>query len=476
MKNKKLKASYIKLWIQRIMLLSFLLLGISMIIICIINMMSSNDSSSLSKHGGNTIFVNANDDTMTNRDDATTMTRVQIGFGTAALGDQVHETILTALRSGFRIFDTAEADYWYDQQGVGTALQEYFTALHNNGESLRNDEHEQQRQQRIMMVGDDENRQQQGTERNCRNVDDDSDGSCHAATSSSTDTDTDSHDDASSSAATSSYPTLSKGSLSAICEKENVLISTKIGPWDLISEERIRTNAANSRSILVGFCDTTEYKYPLDVYYIHAPKCWNGWHHRCTNVGNTLSLRQVWIAMEKIVAVDHNAQRIGLSNISPYELLDIIHFVQERQNQKRTDDDSNIPRMPDAVQAYSDPIYPNHELRHICQQYHIEFVSYSTLGTQHVMKDGQQNPVLYNPIILELAKQYQRSTAEIVLSWALQHHMSIIPRSTNPHHIQQLSRLLIYNNHKTTNENIGFLHPDDFEKVNTLSKEKVTTS
>ena len=57
---------------------------------------------------------------------------------------------------------------------------------------------------------------------------------------------------------------------------------------------------------------------------------------------------------------------------------------------------------------------------------------------------GGGNPVLGNQVVRDLATFYGRSTAEVVLSWALQSDppMSIIPRSSNEKHIQQLSTLI----------------------------------
>lgn len=46
----------------------------------------------------------------------------RVGFGTAALGDQTADIVLTALRAGFRKLDTAQAPEWYREELVGLAL------------------------------------------------------------------------------------------------------------------------------------------------------------------------------------------------------------------------------------------------------------------------------------------------------------------------------------------------------------------
>jgi diketogulonate reductase-like aldo/keto reductase len=141
-------------------------------------------------------------------------TNTTVGFGTAALGGNCYNVVLMALEAGFRRFDTAEADWWYDQKTTGKALQDYFMTSEEDcaGET-------------------------------CRRT----------------------------------------------CKSEDLQISTKIPPWSLTSASDIRQNAANSRRELVGFCeDEVLYDengeladtraFPLDIYYIHAPKCWDGWY------------------------------------------------------------------------------------------------------------------------------------------------------------------------------------------------------
>jgi diketogulonate reductase-like aldo/keto reductase len=126
------------------------------------------------------------------------------------LGGNTYSVVQLALENGFRKFDTAEADWWYNQAEVGRSLQDYFYSTTTNDNDRVND---------------------------CTSLQ----------------------------------------------------ISTKIPPWSLTSAADIRNHAANSRKELVGFCDVVHQKqnqgqrtdhsievFPLDVYYIHAPRCWSG--------------------------------------------------------------------------------------------------------------------------------------------------------------------------------------------------------
>lgn len=70
------------------------------------------------------------------------------------------------------------------------------------------------------------------------------------------------------------------------------------------------------------------------------------------------------------------------------------------------------------------------------------------------------NPVLGSPVVLAIANKHGRSTAEVVLSWALQKGMSVIPRSSKKDHILQLARLL--------GENPGFLDESDMQQIDSM--------
>ncbi|KAG7374836.1 aldo/keto reductase [Nitzschia inconspicua] len=312
-------------------------------------------------------------------------TAIGVGFGTAGLGGNTYSVVQLALENGFRKFDTAEADWWYNQAEVGRSLQDFYTKT--------------------------------GLE-----------------------------------------------------DCIDLQISTKIPPWSLTSVSDIRRHASTSRNELVGFCEDRQRNQndendhfspiPLDVYYIHAPRCWSGWHPKCDNPPSTLELKDAWKAMEAVAGIDHTAKRIGLSNVHPAELLDIIHWVQHRIEAGET---YPPPRIPDVLQAYADPINTAAELRQICEDHGIEFVSYSTLGTQH--RNTDENPVLTSLVVQHLAEKHQRSVAEVVLSWALQNNMSVIPRSSKKQHIEELARLL---------SSPTFLEEEDLLAMDTLSNDYVS--
>ena len=84
------------------------------------------------------------------------------------------------------------------------------------------------------------------------------------------------------------------------------------------------------------------------------------------------------------------------------------------------------------IQNWFDPIRQNDwNLIESAKEFGIIFQAYSLLGTQHSMRHNGVNPVLTNDKLKEIGEKYNKSVAQIVLRWALQHGISVIPRSSN---------------------------------------------
>lgn len=61
---------------------------------------------------------------------------------------------------------------------------------------------------------------------------------------------------------------------------------------------------------------------------------------------------------------------------------------------------------------------------------------YSTLGNMYIREGFEKNPVLTDKGIKHIAQSYDASPAQVVLKWALESDVIIIPQSRNPNHIE----------------------------------------
>mmetsp|Transcript_44 Transcript_44/g.137 ORF Transcript_44/g.137 Transcript_44/m.137 type:complete len:227 (+) Transcript_44:3-683(+) len=87
---------------------------------------------------------------------------------------------------------------------------------------------------------------------------------------------------------------------------------------------------------------------------------------------------------------------------------------------------------PHIIQNWMDPFHQYKGIRERCKAEGIMFQAYSSLGSQWVHHRGHStNPVLTNPTLEGIANTYSVSVAQVVINWATQHGISVLPASKN---------------------------------------------
>jgi diketogulonate reductase-like aldo/keto reductase len=87
----------------------------------------------------------------------------------------------------------------------------------------------------------------------------------------------------------------------------------------------------------------------------------------------------------------------GVSNFNLEQLVELVEFA-------------NIP--PAVVQRRNDVFEQDVAVRHFCRQLGIQYVAYSSLGTQHTFS-GEENPVLHSGALQAIAKERNASVAQV---------------------------------------------------------------
>jgi aldehyde reductase len=153
----------------------------------------------------------------------------------------------------------------------------------------------------------------------------------------------------------------------------------------------------------------------LDLYLIHTPFAFQPGANqdpRDQN-GNVLydhdvTLLDTWRALESLV--DHGKCRaIGLSDISLNEL-------------KPVYDGARIK--PSVVQVEAHPYLPETELLDFCKEKRIVFLAFAPLG--HGMRPGP----LEDPVILAIAARVKKTSAQVLLAWAVQRGTALLTTPT----------------------------------------------
>ncbi|SEM76082.1 Aldo/keto reductase [bacterium A37T11] len=144
----------------------------------------------------------------------------------------------------------------------------------------------------------------------------------------------------------------------------------------------------------------------------------------------------IWKAMEKVYR-EGLAKAIGVSNYNIHHLEDLL---------KET---GTVP-VVNQIECY--PYLAQQELVDYCLSKGIVPEAWGPLG-------AGKSDVLVNPVIVELAKKYAKTPAQIVLGWNIQRGLVVIPKSV--HRQRQEENL------EALNVNLG---EEDLKKITALNK------
>ena len=140
----------------------------------------------------------------------------------------------------------------------------------------------------------------------------------------------------------------------------------------------------------------------IDLYLIHWP---------------VEGLRkETWRAMEKLYN-DGKCRAIGVSNYTISHLTELL-------------DCADVP--PTVNQVEFSPFLYQKDLLEFCQSKDIRLEAYSPLT---------RTKKFNNPVIKQMAEKYQKSPAQIMIRWALQHEVIVIPKSSHRERIRENARV-----------------------------------
>ena len=189
-------------------------------------------------------------------------------------------------------------------------------------------------------------------------------------------------------------------------KREDVFITTKLWNSDHGYESALR--ACDQSLKRLGL------KY-LDLYLIHWP---------VPEIRN-----ESWQALVQLLK-DGKCRSIGVSNYTIQHLTELF-------------DKSEIGPMVNQVEF--SPFLYQKQLLEYCEQNKIQLEAYSPL-TQ-----GQR---LNHPEIQQIAKKHNKTPAQVLIRWSLQHNLVTIPKSVREERIKENSQVFDYN---LTNEDMRIL-------------------
>ncbi|NYE08429.1 diketogulonate reductase-like aldo/keto reductase [Bacillus niacini] len=174
----------------------------------------------------------------------------------------------------------------------------------------------------------------------------------------------------------------------------------------------------------------------LDLYLIHWPLPSQG------------KFVETWKALEKLYK-DGRVRAIGVSNFKVHHLEEII---------------ASCEIIPMVNQVEYHPRFNQRELHDFCKRHGIQLEAWSPL---------MQGGLLEEPALVEMAKKYNKSTAQIIIRWDLQTGVVTIPKSVKPHRIAENADVFDFELSQEDMDKINalnqdqrmFADPDDFNRV-----------
>jgi alcohol dehydrogenase (NADP+) len=152
-----------------------------------------------------------------------------------------------------------------------------------------------------------------------------------------------------------------------------------------------------------------------------------------------VSIQETWQAMEKLVKKGL-VKSIGVSNFTTMMLVDLFSYAKIK---------------PTVNQIEIHPYNSQQELVDFCHRQKIQVTAYSPLGSSD---KNMQRPI-DDKTVIEIANQYKRTPAQILIRWSLQRGLIVIPKSTN---FDRVAENINVFNFKLSGE--------DMEKINELNK------
>lgn len=210
-------------------------------------------------------------------------------------------------------------------------------------------------------------------------------------------------------------------------KREDIFITTKLSPDDQGKDKAYKALEKSLKNLDCGY---------LDLYLIH----WPGVYGLKANKTDNARLRdESWQEMVKGVK-NGLVKNIGVSNYNVRHMNELLA--------------NNHGTKPAVNQVEWHPKYHQAELLDLCKKEGVLLQAYSSLGGTN------NNDLIQDATVVEIAKKLNKSPAQVLLRWALQQDIAIIPKARSKEHIDE-------------NIDLDFVIPEeDMKKLNSFPQNK----
>ncbi|KAF7792643.1 hypothetical protein EIP86_003740 [Pleurotus ostreatoroseus] len=205
-----------------------------------------------------------------------------------------------------------------------------------------------------------------------------------------------------------------------IVKREDVFVTSKL--WNTFHEKHRAKEIAQYQLKLWGieYFDLFLMHFPISLEYVdpkdkYPPEWWglDGKVHP-TNV----PISETWSALEELVDAGV-AKNIGVSNFQGSLLVDLFRYARIQ---------------PQVLQVELHPYLSQERLLDLCKTLGVAVTGYSSLGPQSYVELGMDRnspSLLTHNTITAIAEKHKLSPAQVLLRWAVQQNVAVIPKSNN---------------------------------------------
>jgi len=174
----------------------------------------------------------------------------------------------------------------------------------------------------------------------------------------------------------------------------------------------------------------------FDLYIVHFPVALKyvdpevryppGWENDGKVQQSGASIQETWTAMEGLVKKGLT-KHIGVSNFQGSLIIDLLRYATIK---------------PATLQIEHHPYLVQPTLVTLARSEGIAVTAYSSFGPQSFVElewqKAKDTPVLFeHPVVTKIAEKYKRTPAQVLLRWATQRGLAVIPKSNNKERLEQ---------------------------------------
>ena len=215
-----------------------------------------------------------------------------------------------------------------------------------------------------------------------------------------------------------------------LCTREELWVTSKL--WNTFHREEHVAAACRKSLDDVGldYFDLYLVHFPIALKYVdfadRYPPEWlfDPSAEAPTMQRDLVPLSETWSAMERLVD-DGLARHIGVCNYNTSLLHDLMSYARIK---------------PAMLQIESHPYLTQEALIRTAQEYGMAVTAFSPLGASSYLElemASQEETVLTERVVAEIAERHDVSAAQVVLRWGLQRGTSVIPKTTKPERLSE---------------------------------------